>query len=183
MNSERNIANRIMLTKLAVMSVLMFGFGYLLVPLYEIICDVTGVNQIVKADEVINTQVDPSRYITVEFDSNSRGDLWHLKAMERKKRVHPGELVEVVYEVHNPSSRSVLGQAIPSYGPAYASRHIKKLDCFCFTQQKIEAGETRQLPVVFVIDSDVPSDIHTITLSFTMFEVEGAIGKTSGKPI
>ncbi len=166
-----------MLKKLVVMSLLMFGFGYLLVPLYEKICDVTGLNQVVKADELVNTQVDNSRLITVEFDSNSRGGLWRLSALEKKKKVHPGELIEVMYEIHNPSDFSVTGQAIPSYGPTYASKYIKKLDCFCFKQQEILAGETKKLPVVFVIDSDVPLDVHTITLSFTIFEVEG--GRTS----
>ncbi len=175
MNQDVKVTNRIMLRKLAVMSVLMFGFGYLLVPLYEKICDVTGLNQIVKADEIGNTQVDDSRTITVEFDSNSRGEHWHLKAIDSKKTVHPGELVEVIYELHNPSERSVVGQAIPSYGPAYASQYIKKIDCFCFKQQEILAGQTQRLPVMFVIDSSVPDDVHTITLSFTMFEVEGAI--------
>ncbi len=169
---QRN-ANQRMMRKLVVMAFMMFGFGYLLVPLYEKICDVTGLNQVVKADEVSNTQIDDTRLINVEFDSNSRGGRWELRALESKKTVHPGELIEVMYELHNPSDISVLGQAIPSYGPAFASRHIKKLDCFCFTQQEIRAGETRQLPVVFVIDPEVPSEVHTITLSFTMFEVEG----------
>ncbi len=175
MSQDVKVTNRIMLRKLAVMSVLMFGFGYLLVPLYEKICDVTGINQIVKADEIGNTQVDDSRTIIVEFDSNSRGEHWYLKAIDSKKTVHPGELVEVIYELHNPSEKSVVGQAIPSYGPAYASQYIKKIDCFCFKQQEILAGQTQRLPVMFVIDSSVPDDVHTITLSFTMFEVEGAI--------
>ncbi len=173
MSENIKVTNRIMLRKLVIMSLLMFGFGYLLVPIYEKICDVTGLNQIVKADDIENTQIDNSRIITVEFDSNSRGKFWHLKAMEAKKKVHPGELVKVVYELHNPSLNSVIGQAIPSYGPSYASQYVKKIDCFCFKQQDILAGQTRRLPVMFVIDPSIPDDVHTITLSFTMFEVEG----------
>ena len=174
MNQELKSKNTIMLKKLAIMSVLMFGFGYLLIPLYEKICDVTGLNQVVKADEIDNNVVDSSRTITVEFDSNSRGvGKWQLIPLESKKTAHPGELIHVVYELRNVSESSIKAQAIPSYGPTYVSKYIKKLDCFCFTQQEIGAGETRKLPVLFVIDSSVPNDVHTVTLSFTMFQVEG----------
>ena len=89
-----------MMRKLVVMAFMMFGFGYLLVPLYEKICDVTGLNQVVKADEVSNTQIDDTRFINVEFDSNSRGGRWELRALESKKTVHPGELIEVMYELY-----------------------------------------------------------------------------------
>jgi cytochrome c oxidase assembly protein subunit 11 len=175
MNSRLQSRNRALLRKLSIVAVGMFGFGYALVPLYEKICEVTGINQLVKADRnVTSTQIDESRFITVEFDSNSRGDVgWSLTPLERKRKAHPGELIHVVYELRNPTTTSVAGQAIPSYGPQLAGQYVKKLDCFCFTQQEIRAGETRQMPVVFVIDPSLPADVHTVTLSYTMFEVGG----------
>jgi len=167
----RNVA---LLRKLSVVAMVMFGFGFALVPLYEKICEVTGINQLVRKDELTSTQVDTSRLVTIEFDANSRGDVgWQLTPLERKRRVHPGELVHVVYELKNSTATSVTGQAIPSYGPQYAGQFVKKLDCFCFSRQEIRAGETRQLPVVFVIDPALPREVHTLTLSYTMFEIGG----------
>jgi cytochrome c oxidase assembly protein subunit 11 len=167
--------NRETLRKLAIIALLMFGFGYALVPLYEKICEVTGINNLVKPDEVVNTQVDTSRTIVMEFDANVRGEInWQLIPRERKKRVHPGELVQVVFDLKNASDVPVLAQAIPSYGPQRAGLYVKKLDCFCFTQQEIAAGENRELSVVLVVEPSIPRDVHTVTLSYTMFEIEGA---------
>jgi cytochrome c oxidase assembly protein subunit 11 len=100
-------------------------------------------------------------------------------------RVHPGELVHVVYEVRNQSQRAVVGQAIPSYGPQIAAGYFRKLECFCFRNQQLEAGETRQMPVVFVVDPSLPREVATVTLSYTFFELNAAIpaadsGKVSG---
>ncbi len=167
--------NRETLRKLAVIALLMFGFGYALVPLYEKICEVTGINNLVKADEVVNTQVDKSRTIVLEFDANVRGDIaWQLIPREHKRTIHPGELVHVVFDLKNSSNVPVLAQAIPSYGPQRAGLYVKKLDCFCFTQQEIGAGEDRELPVVLIVEPSIPRDVHTVTLSYTMFEIAGA---------
>ena len=167
--------NRETLRKLAIIALLMFGFGYALVPLYEKICEVTGINNLVKPDEVVNTQVDTSRTIVLEFDTNVRGDIaWQLTPRERKRTIHPGELVHVVFDLKNDSDVPVLAQAIPSYGPQRAGLYVKKLDCFCFTQQQIAAGENRELPVVLVVEPSIPRDVHTVTLSYTMFQIEGA---------
>lgn len=166
--------NRDTLRKLAVIAVLMFGFGYALVPLYKKICEVTGVNDLVKPDAIVNTQVDTSRTIIMEFDANARGDLgWKLTPRERKRTIHPGELVHVVFDLENTSDVSFEAQAIPSYGPQRAGQYVKKLECFCFTQQEIKAGENREFPVVFVVEPTIPKDVHTVTLSYTMFEVGG----------
>ncbi|MGH8247606.1 MAG: cytochrome c oxidase assembly protein [Gammaproteobacteria bacterium] len=173
MNDTRT-RNLVLLRKLSVVAVMMFGFAFALVPLYEKICEVTGINQLVKKDELTSTQIDTSRLVTIEFDANSRGEVgWQLAPLERKRKVHPGELVHVVYELKNPTGTSVAGQAIPSYGPQYAGQYVKKLDCFCFSKQEIRAGETRRLPVVFVIDPALPREVHTVTLSYTMFEIGG----------
>jgi cytochrome c oxidase assembly protein subunit 11 len=167
-----------MLRKLLVVACVMFGFGFALVPFYKKICEVTGINNVLKADEVTNTQVDTARSLTVQLDSNVRSDLpWTFAPLEKSIRVHPGELAHVTFEVRNNSTRALTGQAIPSYGPQVAARHFRKLECFCFTQQTLQPGEARRMPVVFVIDKDLPAELNTITLSYTFFEVEGKSGK------
>jgi cytochrome c oxidase assembly protein subunit 11 len=171
-------SNIVMLRKLLIVAVAMFGFGFALVPFYEKICEVTGINNILKADSVSNTQVDTSRFLTVEFDTNLRNDLpWSFTPLEKSVRFHPGELMQVTFEVRNNSDRPVTGQAIPSYGPQLAGRYFKKLDCFCFTQQTLQPGEVKRMPVVFVIEKSLPQDINTVTLSYTFFEVEGTTKK------
>ncbi len=170
--------NATMLKKLAVVACAMFGFGFALVPFYKKICDVTGINQVLKRDEVGNTQVDAGRTVTLEFDTNLRSDLpWTFRPLEKSMQLHPGELKQVMFEVRNNSDRAVTGQAIPSYGPQVAGLHFRKLECFCFTQQTLQPGEVKQMPVVFVIDKALPEDVNTVTLSYTFFEVEGKTGK------
>jgi len=170
--------NLVTLRKLVVVACAMFGFGFALVPFYQKICEVTGINNLLKADTVGNTQVDASRWLTVEFDANVRSGLpWTFTPVEKAVRFHPGELVQVTFEIRNDASRPVTGQAIPSYGPQLAGRYFRKLECFCFTQQTLQPGEVRRMPVVFVIEKDLPQDISTVTLSYSFFEVEGRAGK------
>lgn len=167
-------ANLTMLRKLLVVAVVMFGFGYALVPFYKKICEVTGINSVLKADQVTNTQVDAARWLTVEFDTNVRDNLpWIFRPVEKSVRFHPGELMQVTFELRNDSKRAITGQAIPSYGPQLAAGYFKKLECFCFTQQTLQPGEVKRMPVVFVIERDLPQDVNTVTLSYTFFEVEG----------
>lgn len=171
-------ANLATLRKLLVVAVGMFGFGFALVPFYRQICEVTGINNVLKADEVANGQVDATRFLTVEFDANLRSDLpWTFKPLEKSVRFHPGELMQVMFEVRNNSDRAITGQAIPSYGPQIAARYFKKLECFCFTQQTLQPGEVRRMPVVFVIENGLPRDVNTVTLSYSFFEIEGTAKK------
>ena len=166
--------NRRTFSKLLVIAVAMFGFGFALVPFYKKICEVTGINDLQKADVVENTQVDKSRTLVLELDANTRNELpWKFRAMESSVRVHPGQLVQVMFEVRNESDRAVTGQAIPSYGPQLAGQYVRKLDCFCFSTQELKAREVRKMPVVFVIHPDLPKDVNTVTLSYTFFRVEG----------
>jgi cytochrome c oxidase assembly protein subunit 11 len=170
--------NALMMRKLLVVACAMFGFGFALVPFYNKICEVTGINNVIKRDEVGNTQVDAARTVTLEFDTNLRSELpWTFKPMEKSMRLHPGELKQVMFEIRNNSNRAITGQAIPSYGPQVAGLHFRKLECFCFTQQTLQPGEVKQMPVVFVIDKALPDDVNTVTLSYTFFEVEGKTGK------
>ena len=177
MNLAQRHDNRLLLAKLSVVAVSMFGFGYALVPFYEKICDVTGLRNIAQADAVRNTQVDTTRAVRIEFDSNIRKLPWQFRALTPVVDVHPGELRQVMFEIVNATDRVMTGQAIPSYGPPHAAQYFRKLECFCFTQQTLQPGERREMPVVFVVDAALPADVATITLSYTFFEVEGA-GKT-----
>jgi cytochrome c oxidase assembly protein subunit 11 len=171
--------NRTMMRKLIVVALMMFGFGWALVPLYQKICEITGINIVTNRDvdaerAARNTQVDRSRTITVEFDANVQG-AWRFRPHVNHMQVHPGELVQVTYDLVNMQSRAMAGQAIPSYAPMQSAAHFQKLECFCFKQQTLAAGETRQFPVVFFIDPALPPDVKTITLSYTFFEVAGAV--------
>ena len=173
MNAARHADNRALLLKLGVVVVAMFGFGYALVPFYEKICEVTGLRNLARADEVANTQVDTTRAVRIEFDSNVRKLAWTFRPLQPILDVHPGELTQATFEIVNTTDRPLTGQAIPSYGPAHAAQYFRKLECFCFAKQTLQPGERRQMPVVFVIDPALPKDIPTITLSYTFFEVEG----------
>ncbi|NYH97746.1 cytochrome c oxidase assembly protein [Cupriavidus plantarum] len=176
--------NRGMLGRLLVVVGVMFGFGYALVPLYKKICEVTGIN-VVTTRELYggsakrfadNTQVDTSRTITVEFDSNARGP-FAFRPVKNTMEVHPGEMATIVYEVANGQSRDIAAQAIPSYAPKQATEYFKKIECFCFKQQTLKAKEARQMPVVFVIDPKLPKDVKNITLSYTFFEVGAPVAQ------
>jgi cytochrome c oxidase assembly protein subunit 11 len=176
--------NRRMVGKLVVIVGLMFAFGYALVPIYRTICEVLGVNVLARAElqgggaAPASSQVDLGRTVTIEFDANARGP-WDFKPAQSKVDVHPGELVTVMYEFRNRQGRTMAAQAFPSYAPAAAMAHFKKLECFCFTEHVLKAGESRQWPVVFVVDRKLPKDVRTITLSYTFFEVGG---KTPAEP-
>jgi len=175
-------ANLLMLRKLAVVALAMFGFGYALVPLYLAICEATGINILALGEKELpgsgnarlaepqNTQIDTSRTITVEFDANARGP-WHFKPMQNSLQVHPGEMATVMYEFQNVQDRTMSAQAIPSYAPHQAAAHFNKVECFCFNQYTLAPGEKKQWPVVFVIDKKLSKDVTTITLSYTFFEV------------
>jgi len=175
--------NLTMAGKLGVVAVAMLAFGYGLVPLYNAICEMTGINilalgernlQLVKTGSVTNSQIDKSRLITVEFDANARGP-WDFKPAQRSVQVHPGELTTVVYEFQNIQNRRMAAQAIPSYAPRQAAAHFNKLECFCFSQYTLEPGEKKSWPVAFIIDPKLSRDVKTITLSYTFFEVGSTV--------
>ena len=181
-----------MVGKLAVVTIGMFAFGYVLIPIYKHICEMTGINILSLSERQVpgngsagpnaklptNTQVDFSRTITVEFDANARGP-WDFKPAQTSIEVHPGELTTVMYEFQNTQNRRMAAQAIPSYAPKQAAAHFNKLECFCFSQYTLEPGEKKSWPVAFVIDPKLSKDVKTITLSYTFFEVGG---KTPAAP-
>ena len=156
----------------------MFGFAFALVPFYNQICAALGVNSLVERDTVTNTQVDTSRTVTIELDSNAHNLPWRFRPLVSELKVHPGELATVEYEIVNVRDAAVTGQAVPSYGPQNAGEYFKKIECFCFTHQTLAPGETRRMPVVFVVDPKLPKDVNTIAVSYTFFEVAGRDGKS-----
>ena len=161
--------------KLFVFAIVMFGFGYAMVPIYDILCDITGLNGKtgeISQSEAETKRVDVDRLVTVEFDTNVNPALpWKFKAAEYKMKVHPGEIAEAVFIVENESDRSVIGQAVPSVAPAQASLFFNKTECFCFTKQILEPGERKEIIVRFVVDTELPKKISTMTLSYTFFRV------------
>jgi cytochrome c oxidase assembly protein subunit 11 len=181
------LENLKLMGKLVVVACAMGAFGYALVPLYNAICEATGINIIALGDKdaigqrainPANTQIDESRTIVVEFDANARGP-WEFKPAVNSMKVHPGQLTTVMYEFQNVQNRTMAAQAIPSYAPKQAMAHFNKLECFCFNQYTLAPGEKKQWPVAFVIDPKLPKDVTTITLSYTFFEVGG---KTPAAP-
>jgi cytochrome c oxidase assembly protein subunit 11 len=160
------------------------------VPMYRQICAALGVNILSLSElqgvvplpsdvkdghgNAINTQVDTSRVITVEFDANSFGP-WQFKPEKNYVEVHPGEMATVMYEFKNVQNRTMAAQAIPSYAPKQAMPYFNKLECFCFQQYTLGPGESKRWPVVFIVDPKLPKDVKTITLSYTFFEVGGRI--------
>jgi cytochrome c oxidase assembly protein subunit 11 len=165
--------NRRLSTRLAIVAVAMFGFGFALVPFYNQICAALGINSFGQPEAVANTQIDASRTVTIELDSNAHNLPWRFRPLVSHVTVHPGELKTVEYEIVNVREAPVTGQAVPSYGPQHAGEYFKKIECFCFTQQTLAAGEVRRMPVTFVVDPKLPAGIKTIALSYTFFEVPG----------
>ncbi len=166
-------SNRKLIIRLALFSALMFPVGYALVPLYTVFCNFSGLNQVNLTGVPANSQVDMAREVNIEFDSNVHDMPWKFRPIQSHVSVHPGEVIQVEFEVVNTRNEAVTGQAIPSYGPREAGEFFKKLSCFCFEKQTLAAGESRRMPVVFVVERNLPKEIGTITLSYTFFEVEG----------
>ena len=186
MNSPYALNYRLM-GKLLIVAAGMFAFGYMLAPIYKAICNWTGINVLALGEREAagslnaratakNTQVDYSRTVMVEFDTNARG-AWKFRPEIRNVRLHPGELTTVMFEIENQQPRTVKVQAIPSYAPGQAAAYFNKLECFCFTVHTLGPGEVRRWPVVFYISPKAPRDLGTVTLSYTFFEVGGAVPK------
>jgi cytochrome c oxidase assembly protein subunit 11 len=167
-------ANRKLVGQLLVLTAMMFGFGYALVPLYNVFCEVTGING--KTGRLSPAQAatlapDKTREITVEFVTNVNAGLpWNFRPLQDKIVVHPGELTSVAFEMGNRANYPIVGQAIPSLAPQTAARYFSKTECFCFSRQPLAAGEQKTVPVKFIIDPKIPADVDRVTLSYTFFE-------------
>ncbi len=157
----------------------MFAFGYALVPLYNVFCQIAGIGdaaiQIAEPGSSAD-RVDRDRFVTVEFTGDVMGGLpWETEPAQ-KVRVHPGENVRVAFRTTNLSDIDVVGQAVPSVTPVRATRHFVKTECFCFSNQTLAANETREMPVLFRVDTALPKEVKTITLSYSFYRADAEIG-------
>ena len=163
--------------KLLFATVGMFAFGFALVPLYDVICDITGLNGKTGGRyeySAVDASVDESRQITVQFlTSNNAGMSWEFRPNLREVKVHPGELMEVSFYVHNPTSQAMVAQAIPSVSPFRVADYMRKTECFCFNQQRLAPGEGMDMPLRFFVDQDIPENVNKLTLSYTLFDITG----------
>ena len=172
--------------KLALAGVFMFGFAFALVPLYNMLCDAIGLNGNtagVYEYDPARASVDTKRLIKVEFLTNKNASMpWRFSATEDSVRVHPGELKKASFHVQNLTDQVMIGQAVPNIAPATAAQYFHKIECFCFEQQTLQPGESLKMPLRFLIDLDLPSDIKTITLSYTIFDVTERLSTSSVLP-
>ena len=171
-------ANRRLAIRLFVVTVAMFGFGYALVPLYDIVCDITGIGGrtgVVSEATAATGGVDSTRVVKVQFVATVSSTLrWKFDGPGQPLEVHPGKVYEASFSAANLSNRPVVAQAVPSVTPVGAAAHFNKIECFCFTRQRLEPGETRDMPVRFVVNEEIPRRIGTLTLAYTFFEAEPA---------
>lgn len=178
-------ANNKMVIKLVVIVFGMFGFGFALVPLYDVFCDVTGING--KTDNTAavyeSIEIDESREITVEFITRTNtGMPWEFRAQTSRMKVHPGELNTVSFYVRNPASSNMMAQAIPSVSPGMAALYLNKTECFCFNQQPLNAGAEAYMPMQFYVDPQLPEDISYFTVQYTLFDVTARASDMKTKP-
>lgn len=176
MSRTRTQANRRTAKIFAMVALGMFGFGFVLWPLYDIICEYTGFLGKTGSEAVAQSElkggVDTSRTVTVEFLANVSGYApWEFQPIVRRMQVHPGEFYQTSYLAENLTDRVLSGQAVPSVAPPQASLHFQKIECFCFTQQEFQPGEKKDMPVVFRIDPELSTRVSTVTLSYTFFKL------------
>jgi cytochrome c oxidase assembly protein subunit 11 len=166
--------------KLVVVPVAMFAFVFVvMVPLYNVLCDALGINGKTsgQAYTAVQTVVDESRLITVQFvATNNEGMPWEFVPDASVMKVHPGQASDTVFHARNPLPRAMVAQAIPSVSPARAAEYFHKTECFCFNQQPLDGESAAELPLQFIVDQDLPRDIKTITLSYTIFDVTDMAG-------
>jgi cytochrome c oxidase assembly protein subunit 11 len=151
----------------------MFAFGFALVPLYDVFCEITGINGKTSGryETGVSNQVDENRTVTVQFlASNGPGMSWEFRPVQRSVKVHPGEAVTVNFYAANPTDHAMVGQAVPSLSPSEGTLYFHKTECFCFNQQPLDAGESVEMPLVFIVDPELPEHITKLTLSYTLYD-------------
>ncbi|VAW74961.1 Cytochrome oxidase biogenesis protein Cox11-CtaG, copper delivery to Cox1 [hydrothermal vent metagenome] len=176
-SARATAANRTIIRRLLFTVIGMFGFGFAMVPLYDVFCDITGINGKTGGRVAVEiTEPDMSRTVTVEFIANVNESMpWDFRPEVSSMEVHPGKMYQTTFYAKNRTDKTMLGQAIPSVTPGLAARHFKKTECFCFTEQQFFAGEARDMPLMFTVDRELPEDIHELTLSYTFFEKQKTI--------
>ncbi len=165
----------------------MFGFGYATVPLYNALCQITGLNGKVAGEaikEPVVASVDRTRMIKVQFVTTVNGGRpWQFVAEQPVVSVHPGEFTTVMFHARNTEDHDLVAQAVPNVAPIEAARYLRKSECFCFRNQPFKTGELKEMPVRFVIDRELPAEVDTVTLSYTFFDVtQAAARKAASSP-
>lgn len=177
-------SNRTLVLKLLAIVAAAFAFGFALVPLYDVLCAATGFNGKTSQGKLgvggiagpaaAPSRIDTTRVVTVEFTGTVMPGLpWEMRPLTASLDLHPGELHQARFLVHNSSDKAIVGQAVPSVSPGQAAQHFEKLDCFCFSQQTLAPGETRELPLTFIVKPEIDESIRTVTLSYAFFNVDG----------
>lgn len=178
-------ANRKLVRALLVMTAGAFAFGWALVPLYDVLCRVTGIgNAEAKAGKsVVQESVDPNREVTIEFlvQPASVGSFdFHPKVASM--RVHPGKLYDTLFYARNLTQNASVAQAVPSISPARTARYFHKTECFCFSPQRFAAGEAREMPVRFIVDPGLPGNVDKLTLAYTIYDTTATAAAQSATP-
>jgi cytochrome c oxidase assembly protein subunit 11 len=183
-SDKQSSSTKRLVVKLALTVVGMFGFGFALVPMYDVFCEWTGLNGKTggRVEYSATQEVDQQRVVTVQFTASNNASMsWEFHPVVHQVEVHPGELTQIAYYARNPGNARSIGQAVPSVAPLKAADYLRKTECFCFTQQVLEAGEAIEMPVLFYVDPALPADVSKLTLSYTLFDVtknfvsEGAV--------
>ncbi|NOH55439.1 cytochrome c oxidase assembly protein [Vibrio coralliilyticus] len=174
MDGQQQSNNRLTLKLLAAV-VAMFGFGFALVPLYDVMCEALGINGKTNTESALQPQgmvPDTSRLIRVEFMAHrNQGMPWSFEPKQQSMDVHPGEVIQTAYIATNQSSIATIGQAVPSVSPGMGASYFNKIECFCFNHQPLESLAKAEMPLIFYIEPDIPESIHTLTLSYTLYDI------------
>ncbi len=169
-------SNSQVIKKLVLVVFAMFGFGFALVPLYDVFCDITGLNGKTNTVAALYTDdgIDTSRSVKVQFITRmAKGIPWQFEPVINEVSVHPGEMKFVNFYAKNISQYDIVGQAVPSVSPGLAAGYFQKIECFCFTQQPLKAGEEVKMGLQFYVDRELPVEINTLTLSYTLYDISG----------
>lgn len=172
--------HRITILLLTLLVILMFGFGYALVPIYNTLCQALGLNGKTGGPTAQSNLVDESRWVTVQFLATNNANLpWKFYPVTTKIKIHPGENTKVAYFAENDSSKNMTVQAVPSVTPGLAAKFLKKTECFCFNRQTLKSKESMEMPLIFHLDTHLPKQYNTVTLAYTLFDVTNIKTKAS----
>ncbi|MFB9216489.1 cytochrome c oxidase assembly protein [Vibrio sinaloensis] len=168
-------SNQKLTLKLLAATLAMFGFGFALVPLYDVMCEALGINGKTNTESALQPQgmvPDTSRLIRVEFMAHrNQGIPWQFEPEKTTMEVHPGEVIQTAYLAKNLSNQEIIGQAVPSVSPGQGATYFNKIECFCFNQQPLVGQGQAKMPLIFYIEPDIPQSIHTLTLSYTLYDI------------
>ncbi|MBW9272532.1 MAG: cytochrome c oxidase assembly protein [Candidatus Thiodiazotropha sp. (ex. Lucinisca nassula)] len=176
--ADKHRKNRRTTLLLSGLVVAMFGFGFALVPLYNLFCQITGTQSLSQRSQIglatpTSERVDQARWVTVKFDTTVNPNLpWEFVAETNKMRVHPGQTYEVNFHARNRSHSAVTGQAIPSVAPWQATPFFSKLECFCFNKQRLDGSEKTIMPLQFMVSTELPAEINSLTLSYSFMRLK-----------